>query len=113
MVQQRRSDSQNIMQNWLFRRWQPEVHIIELAVNLIFSTHWLIPNLCEFNKLNPGIVVNIHPLANSGDFLNREYDAAIVREDFCPPWSEVHYLFEEEILPVYSRSLLANADQTG
>jgi DNA-binding transcriptional LysR family regulator len=69
--------------------WQPAVQVVELAVNPTFSTHWLIPNLWEFNKLNPDIIVNIHSLANIGDFLNREYDAAIMRADFCPPWSEV------------------------
>ncbi|HCM1943641.1 TPA: LysR family transcriptional regulator [Salmonella enterica subsp. salamae serovar 30:g,m,s:e,n,x] len=91
--------------------WQPTVQVIELAVNPTFSTHWLIPNLREFNKLNPDIIVNIHSLANIGDFLNREYDAAIMREDFCSPWSEREYLFEEEILPVCSGSLLSHPRQ--
>lgn len=91
--------------------WQPTVQVIELAVNPTFSTHWLIPNLREFNKLNPDIIVNIHSLANIGDFLNREYDAAIMREDFCSPWSEREYLFEEEILPVCSGSLLSQPRQ--
>ncbi|HGB6405951.1 TPA: LysR substrate-binding domain-containing protein [Salmonella enterica subsp. enterica serovar Oranienburg] len=86
--------------------WSSTAHFIELAVNPTFSTHWLIPSLREFNKLNPEIIVNIHSLANIGDFLNREYDAAIMREDFCSPWSEKEYLFEEELLPVCSRSLL-------
>ncbi|SQB20966.1 LysR family transcriptional regulator [Citrobacter koseri] len=80
-------------------------------MNPTFSTHWLIPNLREFNKINPDIIVNIHSLANIGDFLNREYDAAIMREDFCSPWSEVEYLFEEEILPVCSGSLLPQPNQ--
>lgn len=91
--------------------WQPTVQVIELAVNPTFSTHWLIPNLREFNKLHPDIIVNIHSLANIGDFLSREYDAVIMRENFCAPWSEVEYLFEEEILPVCSGSLLTSADQ--
>ncbi|EDV5770640.1 LysR family transcriptional regulator [Salmonella enterica subsp. diarizonae] len=91
--------------------WQPTVQVIELAVNPTFSTHWLIPNLREFNKLNPDIIVNIHSLANIGDFLNREYDAAIMREDFCSPWSEREYLFEEEILPVCNGSLLSQPRQ--
>lgn len=63
--------------------WQPTVQVLELAVNPTFSTHWLIPNLREFNKLHAGIIVNIHSLANIGDFLSREYDAAIMREDFA------------------------------
>lgn len=91
--------------------WQPAVQAIELAVNPTLSTHWLIPNLREFNKLNPDITVNIHSLANIGDFLNNDYDAAIMREDFCTPWSGMEYLFEEEILPVCSRSLLSQPDQ--
>lgn len=91
--------------------WQPTVQVLELAVNPTFSTHWLIPNLREFNKLNPGIIVNIHSLANIGDFLSREYDAAIMREDFCSPWTEVEYLFEEEILPVCGCGLLSDPDQ--
>ena len=40
--------------------WQPTVQVIELAVNPTFSTHWLIPNLHEFTKLHPDIIVNIH-----------------------------------------------------
>ncbi|EFK6282269.1 LysR family transcriptional regulator [Escherichia coli] len=91
--------------------WQPTVQVIELAVNPTFSTHWLIPNLHEFTKLHPDIIVNIHSLANNGDFLNREYDAVIMRENFCAPRAEVEYLFEEEILPVCSGSLLAMSDQ--
>ncbi|EFC6289158.1 TPA: LysR family transcriptional regulator [Escherichia coli] len=91
--------------------WQPTVQVIELAVNPTFSTHWLIPNLHEFTKLHPDIIVNIHSLANNGDFLNREYDAVIMRENFCAPWAEVEYLFDEEILPVCSGSLLAMSDQ--
>lgn len=71
--------------------WQPTVQVIELAVNPTFSTHWLIPNLNEFTKLHPDIIVNIHSLANNGDFLNREYDAVIMRENFCAPWAEVEY----------------------
>lgn len=77
---------------------QPTVQVIELAVNPTFSTHWLIPNLHEFTKLHPDIIVNIHSLANNGDFLNREYDAVIMRENFCAPRAEVEYLFDEEIL---------------
>lgn len=91
--------------------WSSAVHFIELAVNPTFSTHWLIPNLREFNKLNPEIIINIHSLANIADFLNREYDIAIMREDFCSPWSEKEYLFEEEILPVCSGSLLSQPRQ--
>ncbi|EGD7151277.1 LysR family transcriptional regulator [Shigella dysenteriae] len=91
--------------------WQPTVQVIELAVNPTFSTHWLISNLHEFTKLHPDIIVNIHSLANNGDFLNREYDAVIMRENFCAPWAEVEYLFDEEILPVCSGSLLAMSDQ--
>ncbi|EBZ4888443.1 LysR family transcriptional regulator [Salmonella enterica subsp. enterica serovar Bredeney] len=91
--------------------WSSAVHFIELAVNPTFSTHWLIPNLREFNKLNPEIIVNIHSLANIADFLNREYDIAIMREDFCSPWSEKEYLFEEEILPVCSGGLLSQPRQ--
>lgn len=95
-------DTNNIM------CWQPTVQIIELAVNPTFSTHWLIPNLREFNQLHPGIVVNINSLASVSDFLSREYDAAIMREDFCSPWDGVSCLLEEEILPVCSRSLLSH-----
>ncbi len=76
--------------------WQPTVQVLELAVNPTFSTHWLIPNLREFNKLHPGIIVNIHSLANIG---------------FCSPWAEVEYLFEEEILPVCGCGLLSEPGQ--
>lgn len=91
--------------------WQPTVRVIELAVNPTLSTHWLIPNLCEFNGINNNIIVNIHSLVKVEDFLNREYDAAIMRADFYPPWSEVEHLFEEEILPVCGRGLLSDAER--
>nr|WP_318384984.1 LysR substrate-binding domain-containing protein [uncultured Enterobacter sp.] len=95
-------DTNNIM------CWQPTVQVIELAVNPTFSTHWLIPNLREFNQTHPEIVVNINSLASLGDFQSREYDAAIMREDFCSPWGGVVHLLEEEILPVCSSSLLSH-----
>lgn len=91
--------------------WQPKVQVIELAVNPTFSTHWLIPSLREFSELNPDIIVNIYSLSSVDDFLHREYDAAIMREDFCTHWAEVEFLFEEEILPVCSSTLLAPEDQ--
>lgn len=85
--------------------WQPTSRVIALAVNPTLSTHWLIPKLGEFNKSYPDIVVNINSLASVGDFLNRDYDAAIMREDFCAPLGQVDSLFEEELLPVCSRTL--------
>lgn len=91
--------------------WQPAVQVIELAANPTFSTHWLIPNLNDFNKLNPDITVNIHSLANNSDFLNQKYDIAVMRENFCSPWSGVEYLFDDEILPVCSGSLLSHPSQ--
>lgn len=91
--------------------WQPTIKVIELAVNPTLSTHWLIPNLWEFNKTNPDIIVNINSLASVNNFLSREYDAAIMREDFCSPWSGVEFLFNEEILPVCSRGLLPEPEK--
>lgn len=91
--------------------WQPAIQTIEVAANPTFSTHWLIPNLKDFNKLNPDITVNIHSLANNSDFLNHKYDIAIMREDFCSPWTGVEYLFNDEVLPVCSKSLLAYPEQ--
>ena len=85
--------------------WQPTSRVIELAVNPTLSTHWLIPKLGDFNKSYPDIVVNINSLASVGDFLNRDYDAAIMREDFCAPLAQVESLFEEELLPVCSKTL--------
>jgi len=85
--------------------WQPTSRVVELAVNPTLSTHWLIPKLGEFTQCYPDIVVNINSLASVGDFLNRGYDAAIMREDFCAPLARVDSLFEEELLPVCSRTL--------
>ncbi len=85
--------------------WQPMSRVVELAVNPTLSTHWLIPKLSEFTQCYPDIVVNINSLASIGDFLNRGYDAAIMREDFCAPLARVDSLFEEELLPVCSRML--------
>ncbi len=85
--------------------WQPTSRVIELAVNPTLSTHWLIPKLGEFNKSFPDVVVNINSLASVGDFLNRDCDAVIMREDFCAPFARVDSLFEEELLPVCSRTL--------
>lgn len=91
--------------------WQPSAQVIELVVNPTFSTHWLIPNLHEFYGLNPDVIINIRSLMNISDFVNYEYDAAIMSEDFCPPCSNVEYLFEEEILPVCSARLLSSQGQ--
>lgn len=85
--------------------WQPTSRVIELAVNPTLSTHWLIPKLGEFNKSYPDVVININSLASVGDFLNRNYDAVIMREDFCAPLARVDSLFEEALLPVCSRTL--------
>ncbi|KNC89756.1 LysR substrate-binding domain-containing protein [Trabulsiella odontotermitis] len=87
------------------------VGVINLAVNPTFSTHWLIPNLPGFNKENPDIICNVHSLSNENDFFKNKYDIAIMREDFCPPCSEVEYLFEEEILPVCSLNLWPHPDK--
>ncbi len=79
--------------------------VLELAVTPTLSTHWLIPNLNHFCEQYPGIVLNLTALTTPADFLNLRYDAAIMREDFCSPWTEYESLFEEELVPVCSRML--------
>ncbi|MDR0805884.1 MAG: LysR family transcriptional regulator [Enterobacteriaceae bacterium] len=79
--------------------------VLNLAVTPTFSTHWLIPNLHDFQEKHPGIVLNLIALTNPADFLTLKYDAAIMREDFCSPWAEYEHLFEEELVPVCSRML--------
>ncbi|MBW7619535.1 LysR substrate-binding domain-containing protein [Citrobacter portucalensis] len=92
--------------------WQPSVQAIELAANPTFSTHWLIPNLKDFYKTNPDIMVNIHALTNSSDLIHKKYDIAIMRDNFCSPLTGVEYLFDDEILPVCNRNLLSHPEQT-
>ena len=70
-----------------------------------FSTHWLIPNLQSFREKHPEIALSISALTTPADFTSLKYDAAIMREDFCNPWPDFEYLFEEELVPVCSRML--------
>lgn len=92
-------DTQDIMS------WQSSQQLFELAVTPTFSTHWLIPNLQSFREKHPEIALSISALTTPADFTSLKYDAAIMREDFCNPWPDFEYLFEEELVPVCSRML--------
>lgn len=98
-------DTQDIMS------YQPSQQVFELAVTPTFSTHWLIPNLQDFRDKHPELTLSLIALTAQSDFLNLKYDAAIMREDFCSPWPDFEYLFEEELVPVCSRMLWGDGRQ--
>ncbi len=78
---------------------------IDIAINPTLGTHWLIPALADFNAKHKNISVNIHTLSCVKDLSRRNYDLFIMREDFGNHYSNVEYLFKEELFPVCSRSL--------
>lgn len=96
------SDTQHI------RRFHQKKQSLEIATTPTLSTNWLIPNLQTFSALNDNIEVNISALSCVNDFIHCKSDIAIMRENFCTPWANVEPLFEEELLPVCSRTLLKN-----
>ncbi|MGL4860879.1 MAG: LysR substrate-binding domain-containing protein [Enterobacteriaceae bacterium] len=98
-LKQLERDTQSIMS------WQSTQQVLDLAVTPTFSTHWLIPHLGDFYQKHPEITLNLIALTSPTDFLSLKYDAAIMREDFCSPWAEHEYLFEEELVPVCSQQL--------
>jgi len=93
------------------RRFHKKKQSLEIATTPTLSTEWLIPNLQGFSTLNDNIVINISAISCVNDFLHCKSDIAIMRENFCSPWTFSEPLFEEELLPVCSKALLNSADK--
>lgn len=81
---------------------------IELAVLPTFATKWLIPRLPAFGRRHPDIVVNLATRTRPFLFEDTPFDAAIHFGDPVWPGAQVEYLFDEEVVPVCSRALLAH-----
>ncbi|EMO0640353.1 LysR family transcriptional regulator [Escherichia coli] len=82
---------------------------LTLLVNPSFSTHVLIPQLSEFYKYHTDIIINILSLSDVKDLDTFSFDAVIMREDFSTPFSESEVIYEDNIIPVCSPSILSSS----
>lgn len=83
---------------------------LNLAVLPTFATQWLLPRMSGFNDLHPDIVVNLTTRLTPFDFREERFDGAVHFGRSCWPDARAHYLFDEEIVPVASPSLVDRND---
>lgn len=80
--------------------------LLELAVIPTFTSKWLIPRIAEFNVVHPDITINLTERALPFLFGDSIFDAAIHYRH--PAWAGCvqELLFEEELIPVCSPTLI-------
>ncbi len=84
--------------------------MLSVAVSPGLAAHWLIPKLDGFNRLHPGITVNLVTRTGAVDLVRDGLDATIMaRPGACRGTTEV-VLFEERLLPMASPSLVRRFD---
>jgi LysR family glycine cleavage system transcriptional activator len=81
---------------------------ITVAASPSVAALWLMPKLQRFFVSAPEIDVSISTVIAAGDFNDGPFDVAICSTDDYPS-RKVEYLMDEQIFPVCSPALLANA----
>jgi DNA-binding transcriptional LysR family regulator len=66
---------------------------LNLSVAGSFCNRWLIPNLPNFVKEHPGILVNVTSRVGQIDLSRTQFDAAIINSQNRPPGTQVTKLF--------------------
>jgi len=80
---------------------------LELAVVPTFATKWLLPRLADFQRKQPGLIVNLDTRTRPFLFDDTCFDAAIYCGDAAWPGTQSRYLMGENLVPVCNPRLLA------
>ncbi len=83
--------------------------VLELATLPTFATHWLIPRLPDFYAKYPEITVDISTRTDHFIFVDTPFCAAINCHPDSWPGTMSDFLFNEEVIPICSPSLLQGA----
>ncbi len=79
---------------------------LELAVVPTFATRWLLPRLNGFERLHPGVTINLNTSTRPFLFSETAFDAAIYFGNADGwPGIEAHFLMHENRVPVSSPAL--------
>lgn len=79
---------------------------LHLSVAGSFCNRWLIPNLSNFVKEHPGILVNVTSRVGPIDLSRTQFDAAIINSPTRPPGTQVTKLFPLSLAAFGAPSLL-------
>ncbi len=82
---------------------------LELAVVPTFATKWLLPRIANFQRQQPGLVVNMETRTRPFLFDETNFDGAIFCGDAGWPGTQALFLMGENLVPVCSPRLLAPA----
>ncbi len=88
----------------------PDGGVLELSILPAFGTHWLAPRLPGFLAANPGITINLSTRTVPFDFTQERFHAAIHFGSDDWAGTETIKLMDEEVVPVVSPDLIANAE---
>jgi LysR family glycine cleavage system transcriptional activator len=73
-------------------------------------TRWLLPRLMQWQKERPDVPVELTTtIAHGVDFRRERFDAAVVYGAHPGDSMNVHHLFDEQLTPVCSRSLIGES----
>ncbi|WP_158953528.1 LysR substrate-binding domain-containing protein [Paraburkholderia acidisoli] len=79
---------------------------LNLSVAGSFCNRWLIPNLPNFVKEHPGILVNVTSRVGHIDLSRTQFDAAIINSPTRPPGTQMTKLFPLSLAAFCAPSLL-------
>jgi DNA-binding transcriptional LysR family regulator len=80
---------------------------LELGVVPTFGTKWLLPRMANFQRLHPGITVNLVPRSRPFLFDDTALDATIHAGESAWPGTESQFLMRESLVAVASPALIA------
>jgi DNA-binding transcriptional LysR family regulator len=83
---------------------------LNLSVAGSFCNRWLIPNLPDFVKKHPGILVNVTSRVGQIDLSRTQFDAAIINSQTRPPGTQVIKLFPLSLAAFGAPSLLSKRE---
>lgn len=80
--------------------------VLTISVGMSFAAKWLVPRLDRFRQRHPSVDVRLDVTERLADFAREEVDVAIRFGTGAYPGLRTDRLFEEEMFPVCSPSLL-------
>lgn len=86
--------------------------VLQVATDFAFAAYWLMPRLQRFHQAHPHVDVSIVTGERTHGMLRSDTDIAIQFGDGrFPGHGESHWLFNEEVFPVCSPSLLEESSR--
>lgn len=87
---------------------QHQHEVLQVAADFAFAAYWLMPRLHRFHEANPHVDVSLVTSERNHNMLRTDIDVAVLFGDGRFKQGESLWLFNEEVFPVCSTSLLGD-----